>query len=224
MAIRANPRILEPTVIGPFLDWLNLQAGTTDGRYAFDFWARSVGRDNQSYNLDAAAIGYHYLSVGWDQTPHLISTSAKSIFGGAGTTVLTVANPVQAALQAELPNAALAAPSAASGVLGQSARANIENIINSNVGPLVLGTQRDKATAAYRSTPTPDWDLGVDYSHEHRSGTRPIAVPYGRAPARARVRLTPSRFRSRSTTRPRTSMPRPSMSARPGGARGGRRM
>ena len=74
VAIRANPRILEPTVISPFLDWLNLQAGTTDGRYAFDFWARSVGRDNQSYNLDAAAIGYHYLSVGWDQTPHLIST------------------------------------------------------------------------------------------------------------------------------------------------------
>src|SRR5262245_49401683 len=61
---------------GAFLDWINLQAGTTDGRYAYDFWGRSVGLNNQSYSLDASELGRHYLSLGWDQTPHLISTSA----------------------------------------------------------------------------------------------------------------------------------------------------
>jgi MtrB/PioB family decaheme-associated outer membrane protein len=164
---------------GLFLDWFNFQAGTTDGRYAFDVWGRNVGLNNQSYNLDAAAIGYHYLTVGWDQTPHLISTSAKSIFTGAGSTFLRVADPVQAALESNLPNAAAAAPPAASGLLGQTARANIENIINGAVSPLELGTQRDKASIAYRSTPTSDWDFVVDYSHEHRTGTRPVGVPYG---------------------------------------------
>jgi MtrB/PioB family decaheme-associated outer membrane protein len=164
---------------GLFLDWFNLQAGTTDGRYAIDIWGRSVGVNNQSYNLDAAAIGQHYLSVGFDQTPHLISTSAKSIFGGAGTTFLTVPNGVQAALQAQLPNAPLAAPPAGNGVLGQTARTNIENIINGNLNPLELATRRDKATAAWRYTPNSEWDIQVNYSHEERSGTRPVGVPYG---------------------------------------------
>src|SRR6266542_4362237 len=162
-----------------FMDWINLQTGTTDGRYAFDFWGRSVGLNNQSYTLDASELGRHYLSLGWDQTPHLISTSAKNIFGGVGSSSLTVPNSVQAALQAQLPNAAAAAPPAASGVLGTTARTNIENIINNNLGPLELSTQRDKATAAYRYTPTPDWDFGVDYSHEHRTGLRPTGVSWG---------------------------------------------
>jgi MtrB/PioB family decaheme-associated outer membrane protein len=157
---------------GAFLDWINLQAGTTDGRYAYDFWGRSVGINNQSYTLDASELGRHYLSLGWDQTPHLISTSAKSIFGGTWT-ALTVPNSVQAALQAQLPNAN------ANSVAGATARTNIENIINNNLGPLELSTQRDKATAAYRFTPTPDWDFGVDYSHEHRTGLRPTGVAWG---------------------------------------------
>ena len=104
---------------GLFLDWFNLQAGTTDGRYAFDIWGRSVGLNNQSYNVDAAVLGQHYLTFEWDETPHLISTSAKSIFGGAGTTVLTTPNAVQAALQAQLPNAAANTPA------GVTARGNI---------------------------------------------------------------------------------------------------
>src|SRR5215831_10078005 len=49
---------------GAFLDWANLNWGTKDGRYAFDFWARSVGLNNQSYNLDASAIGQGYLTLG----------------------------------------------------------------------------------------------------------------------------------------------------------------
>jgi MtrB/PioB family decaheme-associated outer membrane protein len=177
---------------GAFLDWINLQAGTTDGRYAYDFWGRSVGINNQSYTLDASELGRHYLSLGWDQTPHLISTSAKSIYGGTWT-ALTVPNSVQAALQAQSPNAALAAPPAANGLLGQTARTNIENIINNNLGPLELSTQRDKATAAYRFTPTPDWDFGVDYSHEHRTGLRPTGVAWGFTTAAATAPPTSAR-------------------------------
>src|SRR5262245_27917475 len=71
------------------------------------------------------------------------------------------------------------------GIAGQTARTNIENIINSNLNSLILSTQRDKATGAYRFTPTPDWDFGVDYSHEHRTGLRPTAVSWGYAAAAA---------------------------------------
>src|SRR5262245_33825792 len=69
---------------GAFLDWINLQTGTRDGRYALDFWGTSVGENNQYYRLDAAKIGEHYVTLMWDQIPHLISTSAKTVFGGVG--------------------------------------------------------------------------------------------------------------------------------------------
>jgi MtrB/PioB family decaheme-associated outer membrane protein len=161
------------TPYGPFLDWINLQTGSNDGRYAFDMWGRSVGLNNQSYSLDAAVVGYHYLSLGWEQIPHLISTSAKNIFTGVGTTHLSVSDPVQAQLQAQLPNAA--AVSAA----GATARANIENIINSNVSPLELSTRRDRGSVAYQYTPNDEWTFQADYSNEHRTGLRPLAMSWG---------------------------------------------
>lgn len=165
----------------PFLDYINLNFGTTDGRWAVDFWVRNVGLDNQSYNLDIAAVGQHYLSLSWDQTPHLISTSAKSIFGGVGTTNLTVPDAVQAALQPQLRSAANAAPPAIAGVQGNVARAVIENTINNNVTALELKTNRDKASAAYRWTPNPDTDVSVNYTHEDRTGLRPVGIGYGYA-------------------------------------------
>ncbi len=157
----------------PFLDWINLQAGTRDGRYAYDFWGRSVGLNNQAYTLDASKIGEHYVSLGWDQTPHLTSTSAKTVFGGVGSTFLTVDPALQALLAPLMPTAALNTPA------GVATREAIQNVINNHEHPLELETRRDKATVAYRWTPTPDWDFDVDYSHEDRSGVRLNAVNYG---------------------------------------------
>lgn len=157
---------------GAFLDWINLQTGTKDGRYAFDFWGRSVGLNNQSYTLDVSNPGWQYISLGWDQTPHLISTSAKTVFNGAGSTFLTVNPALQASLQPFMP--AAGDPGAA----GDAARDNMQALINNAEMPLVLRTRRDRADGAYRWTPTPEWDFGVAYSHEHRTGVMPASLPY----------------------------------------------
>jgi MtrB/PioB family decaheme-associated outer membrane protein len=157
----------------PFLDWINLQAGTRDGRYAFDFWGRSVGLNNQSYEVNVAKLGEHYLSLGWDEIPHLISTSAKTVFGGVGSTFLTVDPSLRAALNAQLPNAA------ANNAAGDTARTNIQNLINNAATPLELATRRDKAMAGYRWTPTPEVDASIEYTNEHRTGTRPVGITYG---------------------------------------------
>jgi len=170
---------------GPFLDWINFNWGTNDGRYAFDFWGRNVGLDNQSYNLDASAIGLGYLSLGWDQTPHVISTSAKTVFGGVGTTNLTVNPALRAALQANVPCAntndfGTISPSYCVGAnTGANTRANIESLIENNAVPLALGTRRDKAIVGGRWTPTDEWDFRVDYTHEDRTGTRPVSAAFG---------------------------------------------
>ena len=42
-----------------------------------------------------------------------------------------------------------------------------------------LKTLREKFTAGYRNTMWDDWDFIVDYSHEHRTGTRPLGIGYG---------------------------------------------
>ena len=64
------------------------------GRPLFDRppLAKDVGYNNQSYYATLMKVGEHYLTVGWDQTPHLISTSAKTIYQGVGTTNLTIDN------------------------------------------------------------------------------------------------------------------------------------
>jgi MtrB/PioB family decaheme-associated outer membrane protein len=156
---------------GPFLDWINLQTGTKDGRFALDFWGRSVGYNNQSYTLDVSKPGEQYLTLGWDQIPHLISTSAKTVFFGAGSTSLTVNPALQAGLQPFMPAAADATAA------GAIARNNIEALINNAEMPLTLGTRRDRATGAYRWTPTAQWDFGVEYSHEQRTGAVPGSIP-----------------------------------------------
>lgn len=158
---------------GLFLDYLHAGAGTKDGVYLFDVWAQNAGYNNQSYYLNFSKIGQHYLTIGWDQTPHLISTSAKTIFQGAGTTRLTVPDPLQANLQANAPSAT------ATGAAGVTARTNIEGFVNGAINNVTLSTQRDKASADYKYTPDPNWEFRVEYSNEHRTGARPLGVNWG---------------------------------------------
>ena len=62
---------------GPFLNELDFRAGSKDSRYTIDFWATDIAVNNQSYYLGLSETGRHYFSVGWDQIPHTLSTSAK---------------------------------------------------------------------------------------------------------------------------------------------------
>jgi MtrB/PioB family decaheme-associated outer membrane protein len=158
---------------GLFLDWINLQGGTKDGRYAYDFWGRSVGLNNQGYELNVAKIGEFYLSVGWDQTPHLMSTSAKTVFSGVGTTSLTV-DPTLRANLAPL----TADPNTGDPVLGAANRDAMQAFINNAEKSIVLSTQRDKASIAGRYTPNADWDFSAQYEHEHRTGVRAAGLAY----------------------------------------------
>jgi MtrB/PioB family decaheme-associated outer membrane protein len=165
---------------GLFLDVFGLNAGTKDGRYSVDFWADNVGYDNQHYDLSIYEPGRQYFNVGWDQTPHLLSTSAKTLFGGVGSTRLTVDPATRTFLQSQ---SVLAAQT-------QANRNNIDQFIG-GVPPfggagfpapmynIELKTLREKFTAGYRNTMWDDWDFIVDYSHEQRTGTRPLGIGWG---------------------------------------------
>jgi MtrB/PioB family decaheme-associated outer membrane protein len=162
---------------GLYWDWFRLQAGSNDGQYLTNFSGRHIGLNDQEYEADFYKVGEHYLTVGWNQIPHLISTSAKTVFFGVGSPFLAVSDPLQANLQPNLANATANSPA------GVTARSNIENFINNAANPATLSTQRDTAYVNYKATPSDDFEVKVDYSHERRTGTRPIGVNYGYAAA-----------------------------------------
>ena len=129
---------------GPFSNiWL--ATGSRDGLYQADFVAKNIGYNDQSYFLDLSKAGEHYLSLGWDQTPHLYSTSALTPYRGIGTTALTL-------------------PPAAVGLTP----ATIGPFLNQTD----IGIKRDTASVSYRWTPTDAWDIKADLSHLHRTGTQ----------------------------------------------------
>ncbi len=149
----------------PFLfDHIYLGAATADGRYFTNFYATNIGNNNQSYSLDLAETGRQYLTLSWDQIPHLYSTTAQSIYGGSST-VLTA------------PDLSATCPS--TGVTTNATATACATAINANLHTINLGIQRDKATIEYRSTLTESSEFNVEYSHERRWGTQETGITSG---------------------------------------------
>ena len=153
-----------------FLNTFGINAGSRDGRYAVDFYADNVGMDNQRYYLGIYEPGRQYFNMGWDQIPHLLGYG-KSIFGGVGSTNLTVDSTTRTFLQA---NSNVAAQS-------QAQRNCIDAYINGLANPggcsgvfpatpapmnnIELKTMRERFTVGYRNTMLDNWDFNVDYWH-----------------------------------------------------------
>jgi MtrB/PioB family decaheme-associated outer membrane protein len=158
---------------GPFLDVFVINAGRKDGRWAVDFWADNVGYNNQNYQLEVYEPGRQYFNIGWNQIPHLLSSSAKAVFGGVGSTRLTVNPGLRQNLENNVVNAT------ANTVAGQTARNNIEGFVNNGETNIELQTLRERFTAGYRNTMLSNWDVYADYWNEHRTGTRPLGIGWG---------------------------------------------
>jgi MtrB/PioB family decaheme-associated outer membrane protein len=139
-------RDLRPGVFGNFLFGAHR---TGPDPLDIEVWGENVGWNDQAFGLDIAKPGTYYLTLGWDETPHVWSQKAKSIWSGVGSNFLT-ANTF-----ATLP------PSAAKA----AAIANSASTID-------LKIRRDTASAAARWTPNDNWDVNLDYSHMHREGVQ----------------------------------------------------
>ncbi len=148
---------------GPFSNiWLS--TGSRDGLYQIDLGGKNIGYDDQSYYLEASKAGEHYFNFQWDQTPHLYSTSAQTMYGGVGTNHLTLPSSVSTALW----NAARAA--------NYNGAGGVQSIINSNVHQTDVGIHRDTAAVEYRWTPTDAWDIKAAYSNLHRYGSQAVGT------------------------------------------------
>jgi hypothetical protein len=155
---------VKPGAFGDF----NVATGSKDGLYEIDAWGKNVGYSDQRYDAYLSKAGEQYFNFLWDQTPHVYSTSASTLFNTNGN-ALTLINPNIGALISAAPGGA-GFPSIANGT---SAKANaISTIINSNVVPTNVGIRRDTAAVDYRYTPTDNWDIRANYSNMRRTGSQ----------------------------------------------------
>ncbi len=131
---------------GPFSD-ISLATGSNDGLYQIAAGGKNIGYSDQRYYLDMSKAGQHYLNLGWDQTPHVYSTSAQTPYRGVGTNALTLpSNCTSTTL-----NSSVVVP-----CLQQTD----------------IGIRRDTASVDYRWTPNDSWDIRVDLTHRRRTGTQ----------------------------------------------------
>lgn len=166
---------------GAFLNgWLN--AGSKDGLYKVDLWANNVGYSDERFVVGASKAGEFYFTGTWDQTPHIYSTNALTLYNGVGSNALTL----PAGLSNTLFGNAGCAPGAAgkppinctSGTLTGAAATNVKNTLNNNLYVTDVGIRRDTASAEFRWTPNDAWDINVDYSNTHRKGTQVEGVVF----------------------------------------------
>jgi MtrB/PioB family decaheme-associated outer membrane protein len=137
---------------GPFGNFYYGAHRTGPNPFEYDVWGTNVGWNDQSFGLDASRPGYDYFSFVWDETPHVYTQNAHSVWSGVGSTFLS-ANVFPGTLTVANGNA-------------------LANTIANNSSLNDIEIRRDTATAAYRWTPTENWDVNADYSHMHRWGTQ----------------------------------------------------
>ena len=164
---------------GPFGDF-NFAAGSKNGLYEIDAWGKNVGYNDQRYNAYVSKAGEQYFNFMWDQTPHIYSTSARTLFNTNGN-ALTLANPGIGAQifnfnagggTAGFPTFPNGTPSAA--FLAKAAAIN--TIVNQSVHPTDIGIRRDTAAVDYRYTPNDNWDIRANYSNMRRTGSQVDSV------------------------------------------------
>ena len=176
---------------GPFGNaWL--ATGSKNGKYQFDFWADDIGRRDQRFEVNGSRAGEFYINGVWDQTPHIYSTNAQTLYNGVGTNRLTLpaglSNTLFGAAGCTNGGAGVQPGGCTSGSLGtttgfggvnpSAAGLAVQAALTNNLYTTEIGIRRDTAAAGFRWTPTDAWDINFDYSHMRRHGTQVEGVVF----------------------------------------------
>jgi MtrB/PioB family decaheme-associated outer membrane protein len=168
---------IKPGVFGD--GWLNGQ--TKDGLYNFDIWADNVGYNDQRYEAGVSKAGEYYFDIGWDQTPHIYSTNAQTLYSGLGGGALVLPPGLSNTLFGDAGCTRVAGQQpagCASGNPTAGQRAAIQRDITNNLYTTDIGIRRDTAAVAFRWTPTDAWDINFNYSNMHRWGSQVEGVVF----------------------------------------------
>ena len=160
-------RDLRPGPTGDFF----VAAGSKDGLYEIDAWGKNVGYRDQRYEAYLSKAGEQYFNFMWDETPHVYSTSASTLFNTNGN-ALTLINPNIGSQMFNSGGVGFPTIPANPTVASTNKTNAISTIINQNVVPTNIGIRRDTAAVEYRYTPTDNWDIRANYSNMRRTGSQ----------------------------------------------------
>ena len=85
-----------------------LEANYRHGNTALNLVGRQLGRDDQDLRLDVGSAGKLQISALYNEIPHRFAFGATSLYGGIGSSHLTIPDSIQADLQNSTSNANLA--------------------------------------------------------------------------------------------------------------------
>jgi len=139
---------------------IDLAGGSKDGLYQYNIGGANIGYNDQSYYLDLSKAGEQYFNFGWDETPHIYSTSALTPFVVNGNALTLVP-----------------------GAVGKT----LSTTLSPFAQPMTIGIQRNTAFAHYRWTPNDAWDINADYSHMSRTGTQVGSTDFGTTPGQMQI-------------------------------------
>jgi MtrB/PioB family decaheme-associated outer membrane protein len=123
--------------------------------YFAEFRAEDLIQDDQRYQLRMGRYGRYELEVEWDQIPHLLTTTGRTLFVEKADGELTLAEGLREILAND--------------------PAQLPRVLDAAHG-IGLSTRQDTGRARFRYTPLADWDLRLAYAVERDRGRRPLAT------------------------------------------------
>jgi len=176
----ASSKFLEYRSIpeGPFLNRLALGLDWPERGYYVSLSALDALEGDQSVRVGAGQHGRFAFTFDYGKTPHLFSTSTRTIYTETAPGVFALPNQVQSTLRTILTTDTDAATA---GV--QPDLASLEAIVEGLARPVAADLIREKGTASLRYTPAPAWDVQVQYSLENQRGARPFGATFSFSPS-----------------------------------------
>ncbi|HWQ69922.1 MAG TPA: MtrB/PioB family decaheme-associated outer membrane protein [Patescibacteria group bacterium] len=155
-------RVLEES---PFLDHLRLSLETKDKRRYIDFTAIDSFKQDQSYLFRVGQYGDYDLEIFWDQVPHLLSTTGRTLFSTThedSTSFLTLPAGVASTVQGATP----------------AARASVLGGFLANAAPVDLSFLTSKAGFRFKYALSESLGMGVRYTYTEKDGTIPFGAGF----------------------------------------------
>jgi MtrB/PioB family decaheme-associated outer membrane protein len=143
-----------------------------------NLYVKMQGRDgiekDQTYLLTVGQYGKAKFQFRWDDTPHVFTNTAQSLFTQVTPGFFTVSAPIQTTLSAGASTCTFQQI-----IGGTCALTNTVNGLFSTATPFSVDLRRRMATAGFAWTPTANWEVSTSYSHEDESGSRPFSNASG---------------------------------------------
>jgi len=163
-------RVLEES---PYFDHAAFSLETKDKKRYVEFYTFDPFKNDQRYNLRAGKYGEYELEIFWDQIPHILSTTGRTLFNTTltdSTADLTL--PLSQAERLAIQNASTTGTPSPRAVL-------LNGFLNSRAAPVDLAFTTSKGGFGLKYALTDSLDMGVRYTYTEKDGTIPMGAGLG---------------------------------------------